>query len=443
VAAVIVQDAVASPVARRQHVPPVFWRLTIIMTLNRLGLFVAPFLTYYLARGLHLGGGPIAAIVTAFGAGWAIGPPLAGHIADRLGRKTVITASQLAVAVVYYAAGHARGLPHLVAAAFAIGILYDDWRAPATAIVYDACASAEQQQRAMTRMFWALNLGLIASSVGAGVLAVTVGWQWLFTGNALSAAGFAVAAWIALPASRPGRPAERARIALADPYLAWFTLLTLVTTTVYSQVWYGLPLRFAGAGISPLAYGALVAANPLIIAVGQAIPAVQRKIETMDPVWACTAGIALIGAGVALTGIGRGLTWFLAMSAVWTAGEALFFGPGQVLAARLSPPGRAGGYLGSWGGALGLSMLAASASGSWLIRLGGLHLLWAACAVASAAAAAGCMALLVSPEARARLTPPGIAPGTGPEAANASPGPGPALDDLAMTLLEGKEVLPQ
>jgi len=408
-------------------VPRVFWRLMAALTFNRLGLFVAPFLTYYLARGLHLGAGPIAAVMTAFGAGWAAGPPLAGHLADRLGRRTVIVSSQLAAAGAYYVLGQARGLAGLAVGAFAVGLLYDSWRAPATAIVFDACTGAAQQQRAMTLLFWALNAGSVGSSLGAGVMAVTAGWRWLFIGNALASTGFAVAARLVLPASRPPR-AGRARPALADPVLAWFTLVTLVCLTVYSQVWYGLPLRFAGAGIGPVAYGLLAAANPLLVAVLQAVPPVQRRIEAADPVRGCTAGILLIAAGVSLTGLGRGLAWFLALSTVWTAGEVLFFGLGQALAAKISPPGRAGGYLGSWGGALGLSMLTASAAGSWLIRVGGLHLLWEASAGAGLVAAAGCLALAWSPRVRGQRMAACAVPAPQPGAGHRSRAPGGGQD---------------
>jgi hypothetical protein len=64
-------------------------------------------------------------------------------------------------------------------------------------MVYDACAGQAQQARAMTRLFWMQNVGLIGSSVGAGVLAVTAGWQWLFAGNAIASVVFAAASWLA------------------------------------------------------------------------------------------------------------------------------------------------------------------------------------------------------------------------------------------------------
>jgi MFS family permease len=179
------------------ELPAVFWRLAAVMVPNRLGMFVAPFLTYYLAAGLHLGAGRVAIVMTAFGAGWAAGPPVAGHLADRLGRRGVIVATQVAAAAAYYGLGQARTLPQLAGGAVAVGLLFDGWRAPATAMVYDACAGQAQQARAMTRLFWMQNVGLIGSSVGAGVLAVTAGWQWLFAGNAIASVVFAAASWLA------------------------------------------------------------------------------------------------------------------------------------------------------------------------------------------------------------------------------------------------------
>jgi hypothetical protein len=81
--------------------------------------------------------------------------------------------------------------------------------------------------------------------------------------------------------------------------------------------------------------------------------------------------IVLIAAGVSATGLGRGLTWFLAMSTVWTGGENLVLRPGpgtgrEAVAAR--PERRVPRLV---GGRSGLSMLTASATGSPLIRAGG------------------------------------------------------------------------
>jgi MFS family permease len=69
----------------------------------------------------------------------------------------------------------------------------------------------------------------------------------------------------------------------------------------------------------------------------------------------------------------------------------LFYGPAQAFVAELAPAGKQGSYLGIWGSTGGLSMLIAAAAGGAIISIGGLTLLWEACAVAGAAAACVCV----------------------------------------------------
>lgn len=388
--------------SRSRGVPAVFWRLALAMTASRLGLFVVPFLAYYLARGRGLDAGPLAVVMTGFGCGWAAGPPIAGRVADRFGNRPVIIAGCLAAALAYLGMGSARSVPAMTAWAWAVGLAFDSWRPAAMALLSAEAGTEEQRKRAFTYLYWAMNAGAVVAALGAGVLAVTAGWPWLFRGNAIACAAFAVAARLLIQGHRNRRaakpPWDRAR-APVDWLLLSFTALTVLALAIESQEMYALPLRFAGDGIGPLSYGVIVAVNPFACVVVQ--PLLQRWLISLPAMWTCAAGMLLTGVGIALTGEGSGLAWFATVSVIWIVGEVALIGPGGSVVTSLAPAGMEAGYAGTWNLAPGLASVIAVVAGSALVRAGGLQLLWQACAAGGVLAAILC-ALLAGPVA-ARL----------------------------------------
>ena len=378
--------------------PPLFWRLTAAMTFRGIGTFVLPFEAYYLAVARHLTAAHVAIVMAAFGAGWAAGDPLGGYLADKLGRRALIIWSCAASVAAFAALAYARSMPDLIAASCAVGITFDAWHPAAQALLAQAADTEEQRKKCMTLFYWAINVSIAVSCVGGGLLAVTVGWDWLFLGNAAAMAAFGVATWILVPAQRREggprlREARKRLTARGVPRVDWllvaFTAITLVWWTVYAQTLYGLPVRFAGDGIAPVGFGVIAAVNPATVGVLQL--ALQRWLVRFPTALTCACGLVVTGAGVAITGVGSGLSWYVSASVIVVVGEILFYGPAQAFVAELAPPGKQGSYLGIWGSTGGLSMLIAAAAGGAIISIGGLTLLWEACAVAGTAAGGVCV----------------------------------------------------
>jgi MFS family permease len=368
------------------------------MTLRGIGTFVLPFEAYYLAAARHLTAAQVAIVMVGFGAGWAAGDPLGGYLADKLGGRALIIWSCAASVPAFCALAYARSVPAMVAASCAVGVTFDAWRPASQALLAHASGTEEQRKKCMTLFYWAINVSVAVSCVGGGLLAVTVGWDWLFLGNAAAMAAFGVAAWILVPAEgrqlAPRQREARKRLTLASaPRVDWlfvvFTAVTLVWLTVYSQTLYGLPVRFAGDGIAPVGFGFIAAVNPSTVGVLQL--AMQRWLVRLPAAITCACGLVVTGAGVAITGLGSGLSWYLCASVIVVVGEILFYGPAQAFVAELAPPDRQGSYLGIWGSTVGLSTLIAAVGGGAIISLGGLPLLWETCAVAGIAAACVCV----------------------------------------------------
>jgi len=350
-------------------------------------------LAYYAARGRHLDASQVAVVLAAFGVGWAVGPPVAGWAADRVGPKKVIVAGNVAAWAAYIAAATAHSAAALAAGAAAVGLVFEMWRPAAQSLLATVAVDEVQRKRCMTLLTWVINVLLTVATLAGGALAAYAGWGWLFVASATGAGAFAALAWLLLPPDRPRRPARAARRGglVADPLLWAFTALTLLILTAAQQSVVALPVRFAGTGIGPLGYGLIAAMNPLTVAVLQ--PFAQGWLVRLPAVPLCAAGMALIGIGIAVTGAGTGLAWYAGTSVIWTLGEIAAAGLAPAIVASIAPPGQAGAYLGTWGSALGLSTLTAAVAGAAVIRVGGLPLLWACCAAAGVAAGVGCACL--------------------------------------------------
>jgi MFS family permease len=419
--------------------PTLFWRLTVAVTFRGIGTFVLPFEAYYLAAARHLTAAHIAIVMAAFGAGWAAGDPLGGYLADKLGGRALIIWSCAASVAPFALLAYARSIPDLMAASCAVGVTFDAWRPASQALLAQACDTPEQRKKCMTLFYWAINVSIAVSCVGGGLLAVTVGWDWLFLGNAAAMGAFGVATWILVPAQlrQDGRPRREARKRLTlrgAPRVDWllvvFTAVTLVWFTVYQQTLYGLPVRFAGDGIAPIGFGVIATVNPATVGVLQL--ALQRWLVRFPAALTCACGIVVTGAGVAITGAGSGLSWYLSASVIVVVGEILFYGPAQAFVAELAPAGKQGSYLGIWGSTVGLSTLIAATAGGAVISIGGLTLLWEACAVASAAAACVCVPVARRAARRkhseiAALQPAQLVPS--PQTAGSGRQPTPATED--------------
>ncbi|MFH0245989.1 MFS transporter [Streptomyces sp. HK10] len=119
------------------RLPAAYWTLVAGFTICRSGCVVVPFLSLYLVRQQHFSAADAAQVSAAFGAGWAIGPAIAGWLADRIGRRQTLLVTLSAVTMVYLLLPALHTLPVLTAAAFAVGLLFDAPRPAVLALVAD------------------------------------------------------------------------------------------------------------------------------------------------------------------------------------------------------------------------------------------------------------------------------------------------------------------
>ncbi|MDI1461044.1 MFS transporter [Catellatospora sp. KI3] len=388
----------ASPwwTSRFGHVSSTGWRLLTGLGLSRLGFVVVPFAAYWLASDRNLNPAQVTLVMTAFGAGWMLGVPTGGTMADRIGRKpTIITANTLSAGA-FLLLGAAPTLVWLGVAAVAAGLTFDLARPAVQALLTDT-TDPQTRPKILALLYWIMNLSRAVSCIIGGLLA-DKDFRLLFVLNAVL--NLAFAAMVAVGVTDTTAPVPRRghapwRQVLSDRPMAAFTGVTLVFLVVHTQSTVTLPIVMDQAGIPPTWYGVILAADPIAVVIAQLL--LQRLLATLPAPKVCAAGIAAIGIGLPITALGNTVTWFIATTPLWVAGEVMFLSVAPGIVAGLASPQLRGAYFGTWGATLGAAALAGPALAAVLLNLGGSALLWAVCATVAAAAALACLRLNPSP----------------------------------------------
>ena len=176
----------------------------------------------------------------------ALGAPIAGYLADRLGRKRVIVWSAFLLAIATLVTSLVRSLPALIVWRFIQGVFTPGIFAVTIAYINDEWAEGGAS-KALANYVSGTVLGGFSSRMLSGLVAAHWPWRWVFV--VLGVIGFAgacaLAAWLPLERRIPRAPVEgvtwwsAARKHLRNPQLlATFTvgfcvLFALVSTFTY------------------------------------------------------------------------------------------------------------------------------------------------------------------------------------------------------------------
>ncbi len=280
--------------------PRAYWALWVGLLVNRIGSFVVPFLSLYLTNERGLSVGEAGGLVSLWGLGAIGAGPVAGVVADRLGRRAALLGSLVGGAAFTVALGFVRAPAVVAPLVFAVGFVGEIYRPASHAVVGDV-VPPEDRVRAFGLLYWAVNLGVAIGLALAGLIA-SVSYTLLFVGDGLTSLAFAWVVWRFVPETRPESRPETVREVLAglvvplrDRVFLPFLLLHLTLATIFFQFQLTLPLDMAANGISPAGFGLLMAMNGGIIVVLQ--PLAARWIASRDPAHAMAVGAALIGLG--------------------------------------------------------------------------------------------------------------------------------------------------
>lgn len=243
--------------------PRAFWWLWTSTLVNRLGAFVATFMTLYLTLDRGYSASFAGLVVALHGLGGVVSSLVAGVMTDRLGRRPTLLAAQASTAFSVALLGFMEHPAAIAAVAMLVGMTSNASR-PAVAAMMADIVRPEDRVRAFALNYWAINLGFAVSATAAGVIAE---YSYLagFLGEAALTLVCAVLVFVKLPESRPDRPArpegasatadEEPTIGLGsvlrDGRFMSVVGLSFLISLIFTQGSVGLPVAMGAAGFSP------------------------------------------------------------------------------------------------------------------------------------------------------------------------------------------------
>ncbi len=374
--------------------PATFWWLFAGVLVMSLATFVFPFLALFLAsRGFSPT--QIGLVAALFGAGSIPAAPIAGWLADHLGRRPTLVGS-LAVAAALTALLPALSSPWPIAAvALALGAALHAYFPVANAVVADV-VPPDRYADAYGLMYWERNAGIAVSFALGGALAAG-GYTRLFLADATTTLLFAAVAWRRIPETRPtgpaadrGTPRRGFGAVLSDRNFRDLLLLNVAFLLSLFQFLVAVPLVMSRQGLAPADYGRAMAVNGLLIVLLQ--PLSGSLVRNRDPARILALAALLVAAGYGGYAFCDTAPEYAAATAVWSLGEILTMPVMSSLVAELSPPDLRGRYQGVFGLSFGAGMALAPALGGALLDRLGARALWGGAALLGVLVAAGHLA---------------------------------------------------
>lgn len=396
--------------AARPALSPVFWVLFWSTLVNRAASFVAVFLALHLTQDLDVSKATAGWIVGSWGFGSCIASPVAGVLADQIGRRATMLIGLVIGGLSVLAIAFTSNLWLLFALCFIGGAAHQLFFPAVNASIADVVPVAERP-RAFGLIYWAVNLGLAIGFAVGGV--VPDRYLWLLfvadAGTTLVCAG--LIAWFA-PETRPAGVQHEPMMSglvkvVADRPFMVFAGLHLTALTVFTQFQLALPVDMDANGQGSRAFAWLMAFNCAGVVLLQ--PWLAPALRRFDSSRLLAIASLLFGLGYGLyvfvpaladTGYWR-LVLYLAGAALWTVGEVIGFPVASTLVANMAPVALRGRYNGAFAMVWGMGMSLSPVLGGQVLEHAGAAVLWISCFVIAALVAIG--NLVTAPARRRRL----------------------------------------
>ncbi|GAA2781806.1 MFS transporter [Kitasatospora sp. CM 4170] len=384
--------------AHRPPLPRGFWWLWTSTLVNRVGLFVMPFLSLYLTVERGYSATSAGLMVSLYGFGGILGSLAGGSLADRWGRRPTMLTGQLGAAACTVGLGLADRLDLIALWAAALGVTLK-MSQPAVGAMLADLVPPEARPRAYALNYWALNLGFSISALSAGTIAA-FGYLTLYLVDAATTLLCAVLVFLRLPETRPtAPPAVRSQAprpstteVLRDRRFMCLVGLNLLVVAVFSQRHVALPLSTAESGLSAAQYGLVAAVNGIMIVTLQL--AVTRFTQHRPAGAVLAAGASLVGLSAALNAGSDTVLLYAVAAVVYTLGEIVYVPTSEAQVPAMAPASARGRYEGVMALTWSVGGFLAPLTSGLLIDAYGTGALWLGCAAVGVLAALGYAALL-------------------------------------------------
>lgn len=311
--------------------------LFIARIINRMGGFVHAFLAMFLQIRLGMNESQIANYLIAVGFMTMLTPYIGGRIADLKGRKTIYLIAQTISAMLLMPCGFLvdskpHVIPYLLIGSAVVGSLIGPIN---SAMVADLTTTMEQRKRAFSLLYLGINVGVaIGPMMGGFLFENQIVWFFLVDAFSSFASVLLIAFFVketkltqkemeAVEGFEKMESGTTIHVLLRRPVLLLFMLFSMLTSIVYSQGNFGLPL-FLGKlyDDSAMKFGLLMSTNAVIVLIFT-IP-LTEFLKKNKPILnvAIASFLYTIGFGM-MAFIHQQFIFFFVSVFLWTIGEIL------------------------------------------------------------------------------------------------------------------------
>jgi MFS family permease len=348
--------------------------------INWFASFAIVFLVLYLTeRGYSFAEAGTA--VAAYGLGEMLASVLAGHLADRIGRRNTMAVSMFASAATIFALYFVEAYALVLGVAFLAGVATESWRPASRALMADLVPQG-QRVTAFALVRFAGNLGIAAGSAVAGFLA-NQSFFWVFVSDAATSTVFGLVTLIALPHGRRVAKVEEGerggyRSVLSDRAFLVFLLASVLISFVYFQGQGAtLPLHVVEvSGLTPADFGLLLSLNGILVVLLE-LP-ISSFTMRRPPKRMLAIGFLLVGLGFGLVAVAESMALLAVTVVIWTLGEMVAAPVGYAYVADMAPEHLQGRYQGLYGLFWGTGSVTGPALGTFLFGVS-VKGLWTLC----------------------------------------------------------------
>jgi MFS family permease len=336
--------------------PRQFWILFGGTLVNAVGNgMVFPFLTLYLHQRLNLSITYVGIILMLWSFSSLVGQILGGILADRFGRKLLMTFSLGASACVMVLFGFADSFAFASIIVIGAGFFGALYQPPRDAMIADLIAPAKRPQ-AYGLLRVVANLGIAIGPAIGGFLAAR-SYLITFLGNASTAFLFCLITIFLMRETKPptanaGEGANQANGSfldvLRDAQFMLFCIGVALCTILAGQMMAVLPIYMKdNFGLGETFFGWVMTTNAAMVVLLQ-LP-ITRAVEKIPRLFLTATGAMLYALGVFAVTFASAFPHFVLAMALYTLGEMLLVPTSTAVTADLAPAPMRGRYMGTLG----------------------------------------------------------------------------------------------